>query len=77
MALVLGEKEPPSEGEVSAPLGLLEAGGKSRYKAFVDPEHGKAPGFGDRGPRFYVSVCVSAAGGLQLLRAALALENTR
>eukprot|EP00439_Symbiodinium_sp_Y106_P083364 s720_g23.t1 len=41
VALVLGEKEPPSEGEVSAPLGLLEAGGKSRYKAFVDPEHGK------------------------------------
>ena len=39
MALVEGAA--PSEGEIQASLGLLEAGGGSRYKAFVDPE-GKA-----------------------------------
>ena len=43
MALVLGE--PPLEGDVCAPLSLLEAGGGSRYKAFVDAE-GKA----EKGP---------------------------
>ncbi|CAE7936964.1 nsun2 [Symbiodinium necroappetens] len=40
VALVLGES--PVEGEVCAPLSLLEAGGGSRYKAFVDPAEGKA-----------------------------------
>ena len=44
-ALVLGES--PVEGEVCAPLSLLEAGGGSRYKAFVDPAEGKAA-FGSR-----------------------------
>ncbi|CAE6933506.1 nsun2 [Symbiodinium natans] len=39
--VALVEGAAPSEGEIQASLGLLEAGGGSRYKAFVDPE-GKA-----------------------------------